>query len=388
MDHISGDSELSLIIPLLGIGLGAQIIEKHITLDRSKRGLDYFSALNPNEFSLLVSLIKKSQIAMGKEGFEIENSELQYRLLHKKNAITKKALKKNMILNESMIYFKRTKLKKEPLSLDYIIGKKCIKDIPKNTILTKSLLKSSEKKITAVLACRVDSTRLFAKPLQLVGKFRILELLISQIKKSKLISDIVLAISKESGNEVFVDFAQKNKLKFILGDDHDVLKRLIDAAQYVDSDIVFRITPENPFIYWEGIDNLIKKHISGKYDLSIIEGLPLGSNYEIINRNALEISHKNGKKEHRSELCTLYINQNQKKFRILRYKPTKKIMRPDIRLTVDTPQDLIISRLIHKKLGKGEKPISLQKIIKYLDTNPEILEINSDVPVGISRIWN
>jgi len=93
-------------------------------------------------------------------------------------------------------------------------------------------------------------------------------------------------------------------------------------------------------------------------------------------------------KEHRSELCTLYINQNQKKFKILRYKPSKKIMRPDIRLTVDSPQDLILSRLIHKKLGKGEKPISLEKIIKFLDTNTEILEINSDVPIGVSRIWN
>ena len=50
MDHISGDSKLAMIVPLLGISLGAQIIEKHITLDRSKKGLDYFSALNPNEF--------------------------------------------------------------------------------------------------------------------------------------------------------------------------------------------------------------------------------------------------------------------------------------------------------------------------------------------------
>ncbi len=62
-----------------------------------------------------------------------------------------------------MIEFKRTKLKKEPLSLNYIMGKKCVKDIPKNTILTKSLLKHSKKKITAILACRVDSTRLFSK---------------------------------------------------------------------------------------------------------------------------------------------------------------------------------------------------------------------------------
>jgi N,N'-diacetyllegionaminate synthase len=388
MDHISGDSKLAMIVPLLGIGLGTQIIEKHITLDRSKKGLDYFSALNPNEFLSLVSLIKKSQIAMGEKSFELGKNELQYRLLHKKNAISKKVLKKNTIISESMIEFKRTKLKKEPLSFSSIVGKKCIKDIPKNTIITKSLLKNSEKKIVAVLACRVDSNRLFAKPLQLIGKFRILELLINQIKKSKLITEIILAISNKPGNEIFIDFAQKNKLKFILGDDIDVLKRLIDATKYLESDIIFRVTPENPFIYWEGIDDLIKKHISGKYDLSMIEGLPIGSNYEVINRNALEISHKNGNYKHRSELCTLYINQNQKKFKILKIKPPKKIMRPDIRLTVDTPEDLIITRLISKKLGNTKKIISLDKIIEFIDKNPEILKINSSVPLGVSRIWD
>ena len=143
MDHVSGDSKLSMIVPLLGIGLGVQIIEKHITLDRSKKGLDYFSALNPNEFLMLVSLIKKSQLAMGKKNFELGKNELQYRLLHKKNAITKKSLKKNVIITESMIEFKRTKLKKEPLSLNDILGKKLVKDIPKNTIITESLLENS-----------------------------------------------------------------------------------------------------------------------------------------------------------------------------------------------------------------------------------------------------
>jgi len=388
MDHVSGDSELVNIIPLLGISLGIQIIEKHITLDRSKKGLDYFSALNPNEFLLLTSLIKKSQKALGKGEIEMGKNELQYRLIHKKNAIAKQNLKKNTILKESMIKFKRTKLKEEPLSLNYIIGKKCVKDIPKNTILKKALLKNVNEKITAVIACRVDSTRLFAKPLQLVGKFRILELHIEQIKKSKLIDDIILAISKESGNEIFIKFAQKNKLKFILGDDHDVLKRLIDAAQYTNSEIIFRATSENPFIYWEGIDELIKKHVSNKYDLSVIEGLPLGSNFEIINRKALEISHRNGKKEHKSELCSLYINQNQDRFKIFRSKPKKTILRPEIRLTVDTPEDLIVVRIIHEKLGNGKTPIPLEKIIKFLDRNPEISKINLDVPIGVSRIWN
>ena len=71
------------------------------------------------------------------------------------------------------------------------------------------MLENVNKKIAAIIGCRVDSTRLFAKPLQLVGKFRILELHIEQIKKSKLIDEIILAISNKPGNEIFVNFYQQ-----------------------------------------------------------------------------------------------------------------------------------------------------------------------------------
>ena len=49
-------------------------------------------------------------------------------------------------------------------------------------------------------------------------------------------------------------------------------------------------------------------------------------------------------------------------------------MRPDIRLTVDTPEDLIISRLIYRKISNSKKIFSLEKIIKFLDKNPEVLK--------------
>ena len=100
---------------------------------------------------------------------------------------------------------------------------------------------------------------MFAKQLQLVGGRPILQHVLDQIKKSKLIDEIVLGISEKEGNEIFVKFAKENQLKFVIGDDKDVLQRLIEGAKYVNADIVFRITPENPFIYWEGIDPFNKK---------------------------------------------------------------------------------------------------------------------------------
>lgn len=235
-------------------------------------------------------------------------------------------------------------------------------------------------KIAAVIPCRVQSTRLLAKPLQRVGEFTILELLVRQLKKSKLIDDIIIAISKNTGRDLFIELAKTNKLKFVVGDEVNVLGRLILGARKTKADIIFRITSENPYMFWEGIDGLIKNHIEGDYDLSIYTKLPLGAAFEIIKLQALEYSNKHGNKKYRSEYSTLYIHENPKKFKINQVRAEKTIQRPDIRLTVDTPQDLLVARMIYDKLGNKGKPIPLKNIIKFMDMHPKIKKINAKIP--------
>ena len=52
------------------------------------------------------------------------------------------------------------------------------------------------------------------------------------------------------------------------------------------------------------------------------------------------------------------------------------------------PAVRVLTKAVGKKLGKDKKPITLQKIIEFLDKNTEIMKINSSVPLGVSRIWN
>ena len=375
-DHISGDSKMAKIIPVVGYALGASVIEKHITLDRSKKGIDHYSALNPGEFKEMVSLIHSAFKSMGNSNLILSKDEIEYRLKHKKNTIAKNRIKKETKLHDKLFEFKTTRIKKSSVPFFDYKNRTAHTNISKGKIVIHSMLNPNEKKVIAIIACRVGSERLFAKPLQLIGNYTILGFLINQIKTSKLVRDIVLAISKNTGNEVFVEFAKKNNLKYVLGDDVDVLKRLIDGARYTNADVILRVTSENPYINWEAIDDTIKNHLKGKYDYSTILPLPLGSNFELINLNALEISHKLGKKRHRSEHCNLYILENKDKFKIKIIKPEKVFQRLDVRLTVDTPQDLIVARAIHQALGDGKKPIKLKKIIKFLDDNPTLSQSN------------
>jgi N,N'-diacetyllegionaminate synthase len=387
MDHVSGDSKMALILTQLGISFGARIIEKHITLNRTEKGIDYYSSLNPDEFKELMSIIRLTEKSLGSDDFIFSKNELEYRSKQKKKTIAKKNIKKGEKFKKSQFEFKRIETKEE--SIPYYDLERMIasKNISKGSTLNHNLCKKNPK-ISAVIACRVGSDRLFAKPIQHLLNNSILEHQINQIKTSKFLEDIVLAISEDPGNEIFVEFAKKHNLKFVLGDDTDVLKRLIDGAKYVDADIIFRVTSENPFLYWEGIDTIIKKHLNGNFDFSFFKDLPIGSSYEIINIETLKKSHRQGTKKHRSELCSLYVFEHKKSFKIQALLPPKELRHSSLRLTVDTPEDLTLARIIYKNLGNNLKPIPLQKIIKFLMKNPQLKIINSEIPLGVTRIWD
>ena len=240
-------------------------------------------------------------------------------------------------------------------------------------------------KIAVVIPCRLESERLFGKQMQIVGNKIILQHLLQNLKKSKLIDAIILAISEKPSNFPLIEFCKNNKLNYFIGSECDVLKRLIGAAKKVKADSILRVGSENPFIYHEGVDKLIQKHIEGDYDLSTYSDLPLGSSFELIKLSALERSHKLGNKIHRSEYSTLYIDKNPTKFNILRVTPPKSLRRPELRLTVDAPEDLILSRKIYEGLDGKHKRISLGRIIKFLEKHPEIKKINSKIPLKYKR---
>lgn len=387
MDHISGDSTLALYLPLVALGVGSTIIEKHVTLNRSLKEEDYQSSLNPAEFQKLVKLLKDSYPSLGSESFSISSVESLYRKNMKKWYVARRLLNKNVKIKKTDIVLKRISGEIPYIPEDLIIGQLTKKQIKNDEVISEKNVELKKIKIVATIACRVESTRLYAKPMQLITTKSILEHIILQLQQSKLINEIVLAISENPGNEIFVKFAHENGLKFIRGDDEDVLKRIILAAEHVNSNLVFRVTSEDPFKHWESIDLAIKQHIQSGADFTYTQDLPEGSGFELINLKTLKTSHEKGKKRNRSEFVTSYIYEHQSAFKIKPFVVKPNLRRPEIRLTVDYPEDLILVRKIMSKIPTNTWLPHLENIIKLIDKNPELKKINSQYVEHDNRIW-
>lgn len=247
-------------------------------------------------------------------------------------------------------------------------------------------------RVVCTLACRVQSTRLYGKPLQLLDVEKglsIIEYILDHLAANKAIDETVLAISVGEENTPFISLAEKRGLSYVVGDEKDVLGRLISAGEKGRADVVFRITSECPFLYMDGLENALAEHIKSKASLTVILGLPEGAYFELINLSALKKSHADGQDRHRSELCSLYINEHPEIFKINSLSLSKtKLKRPDIRITVDYPEDLIVVREVYKALKKDGQFIAIEDVIDYLDSHPKLNEVNSWIEAGKGRIWD
>ncbi len=105
-DHVDGGSILAKIIPVMAIGFGAQIIEKHFILDRKEKGIDYESSLDPENFLEFVKCVRKSEKAIGQKIIRnFTEGEKNYRFYCKKSIVASMNIPKgNEITRENVIF--------------------------------------------------------------------------------------------------------------------------------------------------------------------------------------------------------------------------------------------------------------------------------------------
>ncbi len=244
-----------------------------------------------------------------------------------------------------------------------------------------------ERKLVAALACRAGGTRLYGKPLQnLERDYTILDHILCAVAAAPNISEAVLGISEGQENLPFVDVAHKHEVAYIFGDQKDVLWRLILCGRAAGATDVFRITTECPFTAWEYVDEAWQRHCSEGNDITVTEYLPEGLNFEIFTLESLERSHREGQDAERSEFCSAYPRRVPAQFRIEVMIPPHAQRRPDQRLTVDYPEDLILCRRLWESL-KGSAPhIAVQDIMAWVDGHPEVAGLVKPY-VDTKAIW-
>lgn len=131
------DHTLGIEVPIAAVALGASIIEKHFTLDKTMNGPDHSASLEPDELKAMVSAIRNLEKALSGSGAkEVSPSEQKNMAIARKSIVATKEIHKGELFTEDNIGVKRPGTGISPMKWDEVIGKVSQQDFSEDELIT------------------------------------------------------------------------------------------------------------------------------------------------------------------------------------------------------------------------------------------------------------
>ena len=237
-------------------------------------------------------------------------------------------------------------------------------------------------KIVATVEARMDSSRLPGKILKdILGKPSLARL-VERVKQSKLIQEIIVATTTAPNDEMTVEACRRIGVKTFRGSSEDVLDRVLKAAKANQADLIVELTGDCPLLDPEIIDSVIQHYLDNSYDYvsnTLERTFPRGMDTQVFSVKVLDQVSRLTQDPADHEHVSLYIYEHPERYRLGNVPAPPDLRRPELRLTVDTEDDLRLIREIYSRLYPQNPNFSLRDMIQLLDAKPELKEINSQI---------
>lgn len=129
------DHTLGIEVPIAAVALGAKVIEKHFTLDKTMDGPDHKASLEPAELKSMVSAIRNIEKALGNGFKKMSKSEEKNAEVARKSIVASKEIKKGDIFSASNITTKRPGTGISPMYWYDVIGQVAKRDFVEDELI-------------------------------------------------------------------------------------------------------------------------------------------------------------------------------------------------------------------------------------------------------------
>lgn len=137
-DHVAPDETMMTLAT--AYLLGAEVIEKHFTLDKTLPGNDHYHAGNPDDFRKAISNFKFIDQILGSGEKTVLDCELIPRREARRSLVLTRNMKAGEIITKEDLMPKRPGTGISPIYTDIVIGRKVLKDLSEDTILTWDMI--------------------------------------------------------------------------------------------------------------------------------------------------------------------------------------------------------------------------------------------------------
>lgn len=140
------DHTLGTEVPIAAVAIGAEIIEKHFTLNRSMEGPDHICSLEPEELKQMVQAIRNIEQALGDREKRVTDSEMHNIAVARKSIVSARRIRCGEILTEDMLTTKRPGNGINPMLWEQVIGKCANRDYDEDDVLDSCIIKENVEK--------------------------------------------------------------------------------------------------------------------------------------------------------------------------------------------------------------------------------------------------
>jgi len=241
-------------------------------------------------------------------------------------------------------------------------------------------------RLIASVQVRMGSSRLPGKAMTQIKGKPLLGHLISRLKRSEYLDDIVVATSINSENDIIESYCFENQISCYRGAEEDVLGRTLDALNFMEATLGVEVFGDCPLIDPKVVDFVIEKYLSDNDKPDFVGNdlnttFPPGMEVEVFKVCALEKANKLCKDIAIREHGTLFIRQNPSIFKVKNINAPKKWNRPELEMEVDTKEDLyVIEKIIDYFESQNNIHYGIEDIIHLLDENASLKAVNANVP--------
>lgn len=238
-------------------------------------------------------------------------------------------------------------------------------------------------KINAIIQARCGSTRFPNKVFaDIVGKPLIWHV-VNRLKYANMVDDIIVATTTNAKDNDIEKWCCSESVKCFRGSENDVLNRYYSASVAYPSDVVVRVTADDPFKEPTIIDSVINKLIDEKLDIvtnNFPPTFPEGLDCEAFTFKTLDIMNSKAKESFEREHVTQFAYHHPDMFKIGNLVSNMQLSA--YRWTIDNIEDYEMVKAIYANRESGNEEILLMnEILDIITKHPEIAKMN----LGVKR---
>lgn len=234
----------------------------------------------------------------------------------------------------------------------------------------------TRSKVSVFLVARTNSSRLPHKVLLDVKGKPLIVHQIERMRLARLPDLIVLCTTKSPVDDKLATLGHDTGIKVFRGNELDVPRRLLDAAEQFDVSFFVVAEGDEVFVDATYIDAVIKRAQETGADYVKVKGIPIGSWVFGISRNALLMLCEEVHTESLDGWGSFFENNTRFRTEIVSADPETAALSETLRLTIDYPEDFQLLEAIYDQLYEPGRVFTLHEVLQLLHKKPQLAEIN------------